>query len=125
MGYAWNARNNKKYDFKSKDIDDKKSSDQSQIQYYYRGSKTRDGEYGSARDFGNFGAGLVIARSSVLNWKSGRLGFDTYQGFKSNGVTLLGTKYTIPTPVVIPVTETTGTVKAQMRGYIYGVQKYK
>jgi len=50
----------------------------SRQQYRYRGSVTNDGKYGSARDFGNIGAGIVAARSG-LSWDEARFGFDTYQ----------------------------------------------
>ena len=122
LGYMWEARNGKDYDFKDEGIEDKgKLTD---LQYRYRGSKDDNGDYGSARDYGNMGAGLVAARKG-LSWKQTRLGFDTYQGFKSNGISIIPNKFGPPVIAIIPVSETTGTVKAQILGYVYGTQKYR
>lgn len=51
----------------------------SELQYKYRGSVAADGKIGSARDFGNIGAGIVAGRAG-LSWESARWGFDGYQG---------------------------------------------
>lgn len=76
LGYSWGARNGKEYDFKDKGIENR--GELSEIQYRYRGSVDKNGDYGSARDYGNMGAGLVAARSG-LSWEQARLGFDLYQ----------------------------------------------
>jgi len=121
--YLPKATNGEKYDFKVKDMDKNIKKDQSTLQYKYRGSKTKDGEYGSARDFGNMGAGLAAARNG-LNWGAARFGFDTYQGYKAKafGIKMIGG---IPIPYVKAVPEPPTTQKAQMRGYIMGIQKYR
>jgi RHS repeat-associated protein len=122
LGYMWQARNGNDYDFKVEGIEDRgKLTD---LQYQYRGSKDENGDYGSARDYGNMGAGLVAARKG-LSWNEARFGFDTYQGFKSNGISIIPNKFGPPIITIMPVRETTGTVKAQILGYVYGVQKYR
>jgi RHS repeat-associated protein len=120
--YMWYARNGKKYDFKAKGIKDREAG-QTELQYKYRGSVNSDGEVGSARDFGNFAAGLVAARRG-LSWQEARLGFDMYQGYKSNGIQFIsaGGK---PIPMVTPVSEAPTTIKAQMTGFLIGSQQYK
>jgi RHS repeat-associated protein len=118
--YMYHARNKEKYDLKDKGIDER-SENKSKLQHRYRGSVDKEGEIGSARDFGNIGAGLVAAREG-LSWKEARAGFDTYQGYSKNGIT------TIPgviIPTVLPVREPTTTVKAQMIGFSMGLQRYK
>ena len=122
LSYMWNGQNRGDYDLKSKGIDER--GDISRSAFMYRGSKNKDGDYGSARDYGNIGAGLVAARKG-LTWDQARMGFDTYQGFKSDGVSLIGTSFTVPTIGIIPVREPATTVKAQMVGYRYGLKKYK
>jgi hypothetical protein len=97
VGYMWNARNGKDYDFKDRGIDNRGS--QTRQQYRYRGSVTKDGKYGSARDFGNVGAGIVAGRKG-LTWDAARYGFDTYQG----------------------APEPTTTQKAQRYGFGIGIQ---
>lgn len=76
-----NAGNGEKYDFKDQGIDERPKGT-TEEQYRYRGSATDNGEYGSARDFGNIGAGIVAGRKG-LTWNAARLGFDTYQSYKS------------------------------------------
>lgn len=114
--YMFKATNGGDYDFKSKDFDPKKND---MLQYFYRGSVDVNGNFGSARDFGNYAAGLVAARSG-LSWESTRAGFDTYQGFKTNG--LIPGPMGIPT--VLPVREATTTVKAQLAGFNTGVRMF-
>lgn len=102
--YMLNARNGEKYDFKVKGINDRPEG-MSEEQYMYRGSVTKDGEIGSARDFGNMGAGIVAGRKG-LTWGEARAGFDAYQSYKSGKLT----------------TEGITTQKAEAVGYIKGVQ---
>ncbi|MGV9004450.1 DUF6443 domain-containing protein [Flavobacterium sp.] len=127
LGYMVNATNGEEYDFKAQGIEEKPTG-MTEKQYKYRGSVDVNGNVGSARDFGNYGAGLVAARNG-LSWETARAGFDTYQGYKSNGFTVLpapGGKFGgIPTVTVIPVRETTGTVKAQQAGYNTGIRMFK
>jgi hypothetical protein len=77
VGYMWNARNGEDYDIKDLGIENRGSL--SRQQYRYRGSVSENGKFGSARDFGNIGAGIVAARKG-LSWEAARKGFDTYQG---------------------------------------------
>jgi len=63
------------YDFKHRNFGDKAD----RLPYYYRGSVNSEGEIGSARDFGNIGAGIVAGRAG-MSWGMARLGFDGYQG---------------------------------------------
>ena len=66
-----------KYDFKNRGID--KRGDLSEKQFRYRGSVTSNGDIGSARDFGNIGAGFVAGRRG-LTWEKARENFDGYNG---------------------------------------------
>lgn len=109
------------YDFKNQGIRNKPNG-MTPLQYRYRGSVSANGDFGSARDYGNITAGMVAARSG-LSWKRARLGFDTYQGFSTNGLSRLPTP--MPMIGVQPVREPTATVKAQMVGYAIGLQKYR
>ena len=86
--YMHNARNGKKYDFKEQGIDNRAEGTTRQ-QYRYRGSTTENGKFGSARDFGNMGAGIVAGRKG-LHWSAARLGFDAYQSYKSGKITSEG-----------------------------------
>ena len=70
-GYAVNAGNGKRYDFKAR------------YGNHYRGMPlhtAKDGAriYASARDIGNIGAGY-IAGANGLPWEVARIGFDGYQ----------------------------------------------
>jgi len=56
-----NAGNGEKYDFKDQGKDERPEGTTVE-QYRYRGSSTENGEFGSARDFGNIGAGMVAGR---------------------------------------------------------------
>lgn len=105
--YALNARNGKKYDFKSSNgTDENHTPDQ-----YYRGmpigksSESGLTVYTSARDVGNFGAGYVAAKGH-LTWGDARLGFDTYNYIK-NG----------------EYREGSSTQNAEKAGFIYGTNK--
>jgi len=77
LGYMANARNNEDYDFKTQGISENRG-DLSVSQYHYRGSVDSKGRVGSARDFGNMGAGLIAARRG-LPWPIATGGFDIYQ----------------------------------------------
>jgi hypothetical protein len=86
--YMTNALNGEKYDFKDQGVDERPEGTTVQ-QYRYRGSSTEGGEFGSARDFGNMGAGIVAGRKG-LPWGVARLGFDGYQSIKSKRLTREG-----------------------------------
>jgi len=99
LKYALNAGNGKTYDFKERGIDDRLEGISTE-QHRYRGMPltgvtemvSSDGKtvvYGSARDVGNLGAGYVTGRGG-LTWDEARLGFDTYQSFKSMRITSEG-----------------------------------
>lgn len=75
--YMFNARNGKAFDFKDLGIDER-GIYVTEDQHRYRGSVMNNGLIGSARDFGNIGAGLV-ARRFGLSWEGARFGFDLYQ----------------------------------------------
>ena len=120
VGYLMNAGNGEDYDFKSKGFDPKKHD---QLQYFYRGSVDDNGDFGSARDFGNFTAGMVAARKG-LTWFGARLGFDTYQGYKDNGFSIIKIPGTIPYMGIIPVRECNTSVKAERAGFEYGQKKF-
>jgi hypothetical protein len=126
-GYMWNARNGKDYDFKDIGIESKKNG-QTDLQYRYRGSVDSEGNFGSARDFGNFAAGMVAARKG-LTWFGARLGFDTYQGYKDNGFSLIPSSGGplgggIPTIGIIPVRECKTSINAEWAGYSFGLKKF-
>lgn len=102
-----NATNGEKYDFKEKGINDRAEGTTKQ-QHKYRGSTSENGAFGSARDFGNMGAGIVAGRKG-LSWGAARTGFDAYQSYKSRKLTREGTT----------------TQKAQRVGYNIGVELRK
>lgn len=108
MDYMFNARNGKEYDLKSVGMDTRKSG-LSTTQYMYRGSKDKDDNWGSARDYGNFGAGIVAGRKG-LSWNAARFGFDMYQGYKTNGLNLN----------LRPIKESLVTFEAEWLGFNYG-----
>ena len=129
LSYMWNATNDQKYDFKAEGKDER-GENMSVVQHFYRGSVSSNGDVGSARDYGNMGAGMVAARKG-LSWQKARAGFDMYQGYKSNGITTLPTPGPIkgsggiPIPTILPKREATTTVKAQMVGFARGWQRYQ
>jgi len=77
FGYAFNATNDAIYDFKVRGETDNMTREQRQ-QHRYRGSVASDGSIGSARDYGNIGAGIVAGRKNIA-WSSARRAFDAYQ----------------------------------------------
>ena len=121
LNYMWNARNGGDYDFKNIGLKER-GSNTSKLQHRYRGSVSAQGEIGSARDFGNFGAGRVAARSG-MTWAQARFGFDLYQGFKANNFVSLPAVPSVP--ILIPSPEARTTQLGQMRGMVDGYRKYK
>ncbi|MCH3924265.1 MAG: RHS repeat-associated core domain-containing protein [Bacteroidales bacterium] len=89
--YAFWARNKKKYDFKYLGY----SSDEGSTDIYYNRGMKLDGirgvegsnVYGSARDVGNYVAGMICAKNG-LNWIETRAGFDAYQSYQSGGLNI-------------------------------------
>lgn len=90
IGYMYNAQNGHDYDIKDRGIENR--GELSMQQYRYRGSRASNGEYGSARDFGNIGAGIVAARKG-LTWERARSGFDAYQGSVEPATTQLAQRF--------------------------------
>ncbi|OYQ51653.1 hypothetical protein CHX27_00230 [Flavobacterium aurantiibacter] len=117
-----NATNGEDYDFKSENVNPELSRIERQ-KLFYRGSVDVNGDFGSARDFGNYAAGLVAARTG-LSWQDARYGFDTYQGFKDDGAVLIPTNF-IPAISISPKREATTTIKAQLAGYRTGIRMFK
>ncbi|KAA0229733.1 hypothetical protein EDS67_10815 [candidate division KSB1 bacterium] len=64
--------------------------------------------FGSARDFGNIGAGIVAGRKG-LSWEQARLGFDALESWQRGRITKEG----VPSQ------------KAQKLGYTIGVRLRK
>ncbi len=78
--YMATATGGKTLDFKTRDAEFRPEG-MSLEQYVYRGSVTSSGKIGSARDFGNIGAGIVAGRNG-LGWGDARLGFDGLQSIQ-------------------------------------------
>lgn len=73
-------------------------------QHMYRGSVTKDGKFGSARDFGNMAAGVVAGRNG-LSWGQARVGFDALESYQRGAF----------------ASEPATTQKAQRVGYDVGI----
>jgi hypothetical protein len=90
--YIANARNGEPYDFKDRGINDRPEGT-TKDQYRYRGMPFNAGgsktTYGSARDFGNFGAGFMAGKNG-MNWRDARLGFDGLQSWKDKTISIEG-----------------------------------
>ena len=102
--YMVNATGGQDYDFKRKGLSER-SDGSTELQYIYRGSVAKNGKIGSARDFGNIGAGIVASRNG-LGWKGARLGFDALQSLQDK-------KFT---------SEPTTTQKSQKLGFEIGLK---
>lgn len=106
---AWGGQ---EYDFKERGIKGANVSDVERLQHHYRGSAipfTGDvTTFGSARGFGNIGAGIVAGRAG-LSWGEARLGFDALESIQEMEITKEG----IPSQ------------KAQKLGYTIGVRLRK
>lgn len=83
--YMENATGGELYDFKTRNIESKPDN-VTHEQYSYRGSVTSGGLIGSARDFGNIGAGVVAGRSG-MSWTTARAGFDALQKWQDKSWT--------------------------------------
>ncbi len=77
IDYTSNAKGGEPLDIKTQNIDQREPG-MTREQYMYRGSVTNSGKIGSARDFGNIGAGIVSGRNG-LSWSQHRLGADGLQ----------------------------------------------
>lgn len=89
ISYMWNATGGEKYDFKRTNGTDNVVFDTPED--FYRGMpilKPINGKqiYGSARDVGNIGAGL-IAGINGLSWGTARNGFDALESYQKGKIT--------------------------------------
>ncbi len=111
LGYMSTAWGGQEYDFKTRGQDDR-AKGVFKLRYHYRGSTVpfMDGVpmFGSARDFGNIGAGIVAGRAGV-SWEAARLVFDALESIQEMEITKEG----IPSQ------------KAQKLGYTIGVRLRK
>ncbi|PQJ16578.1 hypothetical protein [Aureicoccus marinus] len=109
------------FDFKERGIEKARKEGKSDIQHRYRGSVASNGKIGSARDFGNGGAGIVAGRAG-LSWEQSRLGFDGLETLQHSSMLRVrlpggGTGYII---AIKPSKEGTPTQKAQKLGHQIG-----
>jgi uncharacterized protein RhaS with RHS repeats len=111
IGYMANATENQKYDFKNRGKDDRPQN-VSLTEHHYRGSAVpftgSVATFGSARDFGNIGAGIVAGRAG-LSWEDARLGLDALESIQQREIAKEGTP----------------TQKAQKVGHAIGVRLRK
>lgn len=107
-----NATENQKYDFKNRGIKEALAKGLKAPQHQYRGSAVpftgSVATFGSARDFGNIGAGIVAGRAG-LSWEDARLGFDALESIQRGKISKEGTP----------------TQKAQNVGHAIGVRLRK
>jgi len=101
--YISTAKPDEPLDFKNRGLN-KRSVDTSIPQHQYRGSVTKDGKFGSARDFGNMGAGIIAGRKG-MGWGMARIGFDIQESRQQGR----------------PAIEGPATQKAQKVGFKIGV----
>ena len=80
--YMWNGTTGEKYDFKADGIEEAEGTSE---QHRYRGSVTTDGKIGSARDFGNMGAGLVAGRKGIPRTFA-RAVFDALESYQTSSL---------------------------------------
>jgi RHS repeat-associated protein len=76
------------YNIKEQGISER--GDLTEIQYRYRGSLDEKGRIGSARDFGNFGAGMVAGRKGI-GIIPARVAFDAYESYSHGNISVEGT----------------------------------
>jgi hypothetical protein len=101
LGYMTNATGGENFDIKNRGIGDKPDG-MTPTQYQYRGSNA-NGKIGSARDFGNLGAGIVAGRKG-FSCGASRIAFDALESFQQKKI----------------ATERTPTQKAQKIGHSMG-----
>ena len=89
--YMLNATKGEKYDFKTQGIENKPAG-QTDLQYKYRGSVDENGDFGSARDFGNYSAGMVAARSG-FTWQESRLALDGLETLQTAKISTIPGRY--------------------------------
>lgn len=123
--YMANGTGGENYDFKSRGMEDALAEGKSEIQHNYRGSVASNGEIGSARDFGNIGAGIVAGRFG-LKWGASRIGFDTLQTLQNSSIEVVDTPMG-PSPIlhIDFQKESTTTQKAQKLGWDIGIKLNK
>ena len=110
--YMSNAKGGEPLDFKVRGINDR-TAGTSRQQHVYRGSVTSTGKIGSARDFGNVGAGIVAGRTGY-NWGESRMGFDALQSFQEGR---WGATEGVPTQKAQRVGHNIGTRLRSLDGY--------
>jgi RHS repeat-associated protein len=81
--YMDNATGGEQYDFKRRDMPTGLTRE-SEEQYLYRGMPV-NGEFASARDVGNYGAGFVAGRKG-FGWSASRVAFDALQSKQENRI---------------------------------------
>ena len=119
--YMVNATGGGDYDFKTRGMDKATGTD---LQHKYRGSKASNGKIGSARDFGNGGAGIVAGRFG-LSWRAARLGFDALETKQHSSIITISPPGG-GAPIIIPninfTSEKAATQKAQRLGWEIGIK---
>jgi RHS repeat-associated protein len=99
LTYMPNAVGGEKYDFKTRDAEDR-PIDMSSTEYSYRGMPfegvdkfgNQDGKtttFASGRDFGNVAAGFV-AGNNGLSWSMARAGFDLLESYQNKSLSTEG-----------------------------------
>ncbi len=124
--YLANATGGEKYDLKERGMTKALAEGKTKLQHRYRGSTASNGKIGSARDFGNVGAGIVAGRFG-LSWNAARLGFDALETAQHSSVFNVA----IPgggTGVIFDInftSEKAPTQKAQKLGHSIGIKLNK
>ena len=116
--YMINATGNKFYDFKTNNIE--KRGNISEEQFMYRGSLDSNGRFGSARDFGNIGAGIVAGRNG-LSWSVARAGFDSLETLQKSHFSTIS-RYDGLIFLIAPTFERANTTLAERVGYNLGLR---
>jgi len=104
LEYMANAKGGEPLDIKTRNIENRPEGTTA-TQYMYRSSVASDGSFGSARDFGNIGAGIIAGRNG-MTWDEARTGFDGLQKIQERSFSAV---------------EGQTTQKAQRIGYNIGV----
>ncbi len=110
IAYGVNATNGKRLDFKDRGIVAARAQGITDEQHRYRGGMMRSGAIASARDIGNYAAGLVAARNG-LSWSQTRTAFDARETWQSRNWGMLRTG---------PVSEGVTSKQAQVTGFRIG-----
>jgi RHS repeat-associated protein len=121
LKYMMNATGGEHYDFKERDMEEALKEGKTELQHRYRGSKASNGKFGSARDFGNGGAGIVAGRAGVT-WANTRLAFDALETAQYSSIKVI--RFPAVMVVVNPRVESTTSQKAQKLGHKIGYSIY-